>query len=144
MTPSSKGIAFPGSYWPIVGSLFLAGALVPLLLHPGIPHLLKALTGYTTLGVRNVGYLAHLGAYFTVTLAILTVLAPQRRTTVLLIAAALLCHGTMTELAQLWIPARDCDVWDLACNLGSILTGTIVWSKTMDLLRSGSKNLEAF
>lgn len=116
----------PARFRFLASGVVLIG-LAPLLLHPEIPVLMRFLTGLATSGIRNVGYVAHLGAYFLATLSILSIYGVARVTTLGMIVSVLLVHGTATELFQFWIPSRDCDPWDLLCNQAGTLSAATVW-----------------
>lgn len=116
----------PARFRFLASGVVLIG-LAPLLLHPEIPVLMRFLTGLATSGIRNVGYVAHLGAYFLATLSILSIYGVARVTMLGMIVSVLLVHGTATELFQFWIPSRDCDPWDLLCNQAGTLSAATVW-----------------
>ncbi len=112
-------------FWLAIAAFTL---LTPLLLHPSVPQALRSLQELgLTLKMQNIGYLAHILAYFVASILVLTILQPRTIEHSLLLLSALLTHGVATEIAQLWIPARDFDTLDLFCNVTSIVLGWVVW-----------------
>jgi hypothetical protein len=119
----------------IVGGILLM-ALGALLVHPAVPRFIRGhLPG--SIDIRGFGYAAHTTSYALLTILLLTLVRPRQRVTAMMMVLGISLHGLLTEAAQYWIPARDCDPLDLLANLVGIALGTA--SYFAFLSRYGSK-----
>lgn len=97
----------------------IAGLLAALLVHPAVPRFLRGQLP-DSIDLRGFGYFAHMASYATLTTLLLMMFRQSRSSTRTLLVLGIALHGLLTEAAQYWIPARDCDPLDLLANLTGI------------------------
>ena len=79
------------------------------------------------------GYVLHITAYCvmsTTALWMCSVVAQRFKNWVL---AILVIHATASEVAQIWIPTRSWDMWDIVCNLSGVLVGLLIFDAVRSL-----------
>jgi VanZ family protein len=101
--------------------------LAILLVHPSVPRFVR---GHLprSIDLRGLGYFAHAACYTFLTTLLLVIIRPRHRSTLMLVVLGIALHGVLTEAAQYWIPARDCDPLDLLANLGGIILAAGVYA----------------
>jgi VanZ family protein len=118
----------------IVGGVLLL-ALGALLVHPAVPRFIR---GHLprSIDIRGFGYVAHTTSYALLSILLLTLIRPRRRVAAMLLVTGISIHALLTEAAQYWVPARDCDPLDLLANLAGMALGVVSY---LSVFRFGSK-----
>jgi len=73
------------------------------------------------------GYVLHIAAYCMMSLAGFWMASMFQRPLKHWVIAVLTLHAIASEVAQIWIPTRSWDLWDIACNLTGILAGLLIF-----------------
>jgi hypothetical protein len=118
----------------------VCAVLAAFLVHPLVPRFVRGQLP-STMDLKGLGYGAHATAYMLMSAVMLGLVRPRRWCSAGLLLLGIAAHGVLTEAAQFWIPARDCDPLDLAANLAGITVVSVVYAVILNrLLRFGPKD----